>query len=127
VSKGIRDSLQDCIDCTLGIREELGLELHSVTVVERRWSEGEPGRGQLVSEKQVIMDPSPYIVDLSHNFRMLEGGNYQQGDLMIKQVSKNQFSKEEQLSMVTDRPDVERFLVIDGKRYTGHDDQRITK
>lgn len=118
MSRGVRESLQDCIDGVLTLRGELGLNLHPVSFVERTWSGGERDRGEVTKETVTEMWPAPRIVDLSHNFRLLEGGNYQQGDLMLRQISKNQFPKEEMLSMVTDSRAKERFILIDGKRYT---------
>jgi hypothetical protein len=112
----LREGLQDCIDSVLSVRESLDVQIHDVYLVERFWSEGEIGTGhyQEVTKK---VSPAPRIADLTHSFRLLEGGQYQQGDLMIRQISKSQFPTQELLSSVTGNRALERFFLIDGKRY----------
>ena len=116
MSDSLIEGLKDCIDCILSIPESLGLVLHPVSIVERTWSGGELGKGQS-SEVLKRMDPQPEILDYSHNFKLEQNGAYQQGDLLLRRISKNQFKHEADLLTTTKHRSKERFYLVGSKRY----------
>ena len=116
MSDSLIDGLRDCIDCILDIPASLGLVIHPVSMVERSWSGGELGKGQS-SEVVKRMSPQPEIVDYSHSFRLEQNGAYQQGDLLLRRISKNQFKTESELLTTTKARNKERFYLIGSKRY----------
>jgi hypothetical protein len=112
----IIESLKDCSDSILGIRDAIGADLKKVYIVTRTWSGGEVGEG-VVEDAEMILVNTPHIVDLSLNFRALEGGNVKQGDLLLKMVDKQRYPRET-FEPTTLGPGQERFLKIDGRLYT---------
>ena len=86
----IIDSLMPAIDSILGVRDTIGAALKPVYFVTRVWSGSEPGDG-IAFDIATQMLPSPQIVDLSHNMRLIEGGGVKQGDIMLKLISKNSY------------------------------------
>lgn len=116
MSGGIIDGLKDCSDAILGVRDAIGADLKKVYVVTRTWSGGEVGEGN-VQDAEMILVNTPRIVDLSLNFRAMEGGNVKQGDLLLKMVDKQRYPRS---VFQPDRlnPGEERFLRIGEMLYT---------
>jgi hypothetical protein len=84
------DSLKDCIDSVLGVRDSIGAVLKPVSLVKRTWEGDRPGNGEASEEKTQVL-PSPRIVALDKNLKAVEIGVVKSGDIEIRQVSKNQF------------------------------------
>ncbi len=112
----IIESLKDCSDAILGIRDSIGADLKKIYVVTRTWSGGEVGEGNVVDSEMILVN-TPHIVDLSLNFRALEGGNVKQGDLLLKMVDKQRYPRET-FEPTTLGPGQERFMRIGEQLYT---------
>jgi hypothetical protein len=112
----IIESLKDCSDAILGIRDGIGADLKKVYIVTRTWSGGEVGEGNVVDSEMILVN-TPHIVDLSLNFRALEGGNVKQGDLLLKMVDKQRYPRET-FEPTTLGKSQERFLRIGEQLYT---------
>lgn len=114
------DSLKDCIDSVLGVRDCVGAVLHPVSILTRVWDGERPGDGTATEETEEIK-PSPEIVDYGHDIRLMEGGAVKQGDIIIRGISKNKYPDE---SMVDCRLlegegiNTERFYFINDRFYT---------
>ena len=111
------DSLKKNINPILGVRDLLGAEKHKQYIMTRTWSGSKPGDGTAVDTK-VLIDPSPAIVDLSHDKRVLEGGNFKRGDLLLKMVSKQTFPNESQVDGSNPAKNIEVFYLINNRVYT---------
>ena len=103
-------------DAILGIRDSIGADLKKIYVVTRTWSGGEVGEGNVVDSEMILVN-TPHIVDLSLNFRALEGGNVKQGDLLLKMVDKQRYPRET-FEPTTLGPGQERFMRIGEQLYT---------
>jgi hypothetical protein len=114
VSCNLRESLMDCIDKILGVREGMGAQLADVSIVTRTWSGSRPGDGSY-TDVEVKITPTPEIVDYSHNIRISEAGAFKSGDLLIKSISMNGYS-EEDLTTTTNAENVEKMYKV-GKHY----------
>lgn len=122
---GIRDSLTDCVDDILAIRQDIGAELATVDFVTRVWSGQRIGDGSF-SDTLERMFPLPCIKDLSHDVRLTEGGSIKQGDLILTGVSRNQYPDEEKLRTDTGLRNVEKFYKIGPHYYrTMHIKERL--
>lgn len=111
------DSLLDCVDCALGVRDSIGAVLHKVGFLTRTWSGDRPGSGT-ASDEVVQMLPTPFIVDYSHDLRIREGGMVKQGDIILKNVSKHKYPAENLIDCTTTSRSVEKFYLIDDRLYT---------
>lgn len=116
MSKGILDSLKGCSDAILGVREKIGADIHKVHIVSRTWTGEAVGAGTC-EDVEVLIEPTPAIRDLSNDHRVKEGGSVQNGDLMIKHLSKNRYATRAELDC-TSTDLVEKFYKIGGKLYT---------
>lgn len=114
---GIIDGLSDCSDAILGIRDGIGADLRKVYFVTRTWTGGEPGDG-IAHDVETLMIDSPHIVDLSLNFRAMEGGNVRQGDLLLKMVNKHRYPDRAMFGPTTADRGKEIFLKIRDMIYT---------
>ena len=103
-------------DSILGIRDDLGAAIHKVFIVTKTWPSGEVGLGEPEIVKVPFL-PSPGLKNLSHDLLALEGGNYQRGDLILTNCSKQSYPKEEDVSLEQDDPAVEKFYEIYEKLY----------
>ena len=115
-NKFIPDLIDD-IDCILGIREEIGAQLKDVCILSRQWSGERIGDGRAF-DTEVELSPSPYIVDLSHDIRGSEAGFIKQGDLLIKQISKNKFPTEDCIDGTVKNDTQEIFYKVGDFLYT---------
>lgn len=94
-----------------------GLEIYKtkVYILTRTWKERK-GRGK-PSDELVKIDPNPYISDYSHNLNIKEGGRVKYGDIIIKYLPKNIFTKEEDVNCSTNSDLIEKFYVLDDELY----------
>lgn len=91
--KGIRESLTDCIDCILDVRDSIGAALADISIVHRTWTGERVGDGTF-TDKITPLKPTPQIRDYSHDVRVSEAGAVKQGDLILVGISRNAFPDE---------------------------------
>ena len=113
---GLIDDLLPITNDILGVRDAIGAVIHPVFFVARTWSGTTPGDGTPTDVKAQMV-PSPSIVNLSHDLPALQGGVYQQGDLILKHVSKQSYSDEDVVSCKSSAGNVEKFYEVNGKLY----------
>lgn len=111
------ESLRKNINPILGVRDLLGAEKHKQYILTRTWSGSAPGDGTAVDTK-VLVDPSPNIVDLSHDKRVQESGNFKRGDLFLKMISKQTFPLESEIDGSSTAKNIEKFYFINDRIYT---------
>lgn len=111
----LRASLLKSVDCILGIREGLGAELAEVYIITRTWAGERPGDGEFIDVSKDLR-PWPHIVDLGHNINVAEAGSIKQGDLILKQISRNLFTELDLLTC-TDIDNVEKFIKVGNHYY----------
>lgn len=121
MSRGaVIEGLRDSIDDILGVRDIVAV-LHDVYVVERTWVEGAIGIGAY-RETETWVQPSPGIREFAHDLRLQEGGFVQQGDILLKNISKTQFPTMASVDLrVTEEEKargIERFYKLDGKEFS---------
>jgi len=104
MTKSILDGLRGGLDSVLALRDTLGVALAEVALVERRWSDANIGDGN-ATDTVKKMWPSPQIVDLSQDIRLMDGGSMRRGDLILKSISKNKYDRQTLLSCGTISPD----------------------
>lgn len=109
--KGIVESLLPSSESILGIRNLIGAEKAEVYILERRWGGGEVGTGQWKDVLKEIL-PTPHIHDFSQDIRTNEAAGIQQGDILLKNISKNKYIKETDVDTRTDEVNLEKFYVI---------------
>lgn len=114
---GIIESLLPAIDSILGVRDSIGAVIKPVYLVTRRWYTDEQrtiqateiGGYALDIEEQML--PSPQLVNLGQKNRVREGGTYQDGDILLKNVSKNSYD-ESDLDGSSTAANVEKFYRV---------------
>lgn len=111
----IKDSLLDCLDDILSVRECIGANLADVKIITRTWSGARPGDGQF-DDVEIPLTPAPQIRDYSHDIRLQQGGSYKQGDLLLRAISKNAFPTEIELRTDTGIKNVQKFIKV-GENY----------
>lgn len=116
MSPGIIDDVLSITDDVLGLRDDLGAALKTVKIITRTWTGTEPGDGTM-SEAAATMLPTPWIVSLDNNYKMLEAGLAQQGDIMLKTVSKQSYATRADVDCTTNAKNVEKFYEVGGILY----------
>lgn len=113
----IVEELIGCTDEILGLRDEIGATKSKVHILTRVWSGVEVGDGTPSDTIEQIL-PTPYIVDLSYNSRLREGGAVKEGDVMLNHISKQSYKDEDFLRLKNlDCKKTEKFYYLDGKLY----------
>lgn len=95
----------------LGIRDDIGAALKPVYLVTRTWSGGEPGDGTKADVVVQIL-PTPRVVEFKHDIRILQGGLFQEGDVLLKGISKETFPTEDLVDGSTSAQNIEKFYRI---------------
>ena len=113
---GIVEDILSITDDILGLRDDLGAKKSNVYILTRTWLEERVGKGEYSDETAQIL-PTPYLVDLSHDKRLRQGGNIKQGDILVKHISKQSYPNESDINCKDADKMVEKFYVIDGCRY----------
>jgi hypothetical protein len=108
---GSIDSLKGCSDAILGIREQIGADIHKVYLVTRTWTGESVGAGECIETEEKI-EPTPAVTNLSTDHRVKEGGSVRVGDLEIRQISKNKYPNKEDIDCSSSDPLVEKFYKI---------------
>lgn len=112
---GIVDDILSVTDDILGLRDDLGAIKYPIYILTRTWSGQERGSGE-ASDTIEQMLPTPYLVDLSHNLNLREGGTLKQGDLLLKMISRNKF-KEDDINCSVTNKNIEKFYFIKNLLY----------
>jgi len=115
----VTEFIEDIIDAAhdaFEARDDIGAIKAEVWFVSRSWSGRRIGDGT-ATETRVQMLPTPNIVDLSHNARVVEGGIIKQGDIIIKSVSKKAYPNESDVNCLTTTRTSEKFIEIGGYLY----------
>jgi hypothetical protein len=108
--------ISPALDDILSVREQLGADIAKVRLITRTWSGEQVGDGDYTDVVEE-MRPSPGVKDLSHSYRVAEGGAFQQGDLMLTMVSKNKYPTKNSVDTACDNALVERFYEVNGDLY----------
>jgi hypothetical protein len=116
-SKAFKNSLTRSLNSVLRVRDNLGLAKAEVKFLTRTWTGKRPGEGS-VSDVIIPVIPSPSIIDYSHKLAIVQAGAIRQGDLILKHLSKDKFSREELLNQ-TKSPAIESFWDVNGILYKG--------
>jgi len=110
------DSLMPVIDDILSLRDQLGVALKKVGIVTRTWEGFEPGEGKARDSYDQIL-PTPEIVDFSHRQRIQTGGAVQQGDIILKHLSKKTYPQKSLIDCSTTEKKIEKFYDLGGELY----------
>lgn len=117
-SNNVVDSIREGgLDAILSVRESLGAAMAQVSIVTRTWTGLEVGDGDQV-ETLTAITPTPGIRTFAHDTRVKEGGAIQQGDILIKQISQNQFPLETDIDCSSTSKLIEKFYRVGEKDYT---------
>jgi len=109
--KGIIESLLPSSENILGIRNLIGAEKAQVYMLVRTWGGGEVGTGAWKDTLKEIL-PTPHVYDFSQDIRTNEAAGVQQGDILLKNISKNKYINESDIDTRTEEVNVEKFYVI---------------
>lgn len=112
----IVSDLLSSVDEILALRDTLGAALKPVHLVTRTWSGEEIGDGTTEIEKTQVL-PSPRVVQFTAESAALQGGNVQQGDIMLKQISKNSFPDESVVRCEAPARNIEKYYEVGGVQY----------
>ena len=113
---GIIDSLKDCADSILGVRDGIGAALKPVFLFTRQWSGESPGDGIATDEETQVL-PSPRVQDFSHSLSLREGGRVQQGDIFLRGISKNSYPDKNIVSCKSPTKRIEKFYRVGDDLY----------
>lgn len=114
---GVVGALKEGLDEILGLRDSLGVALMPVYQVERTWTGEENGDGTASEVKTQIL-PSPRIVSMSDDSRVVTGGAVQLDDLMLKGISKSSYSTKNLIDGTTAAQNIQKFYEVDGALYS---------
>ena len=110
------DDLRSTVDDVLQIRDEIGVVKAEVSFVTRSWSGETVGDGSASEAKEKVI-PTPHVVDLSHNIRLQAAGSIQQGDILLKSISKKRYPDLTDVDGSSESKNIERFYEIGDKLY----------
>jgi hypothetical protein len=113
---GVISSLKPNIDDILGVRDEVGAALKVCKIVTRSWSGSELGDGTATTASATI-SPSPRVLEFSFDRKLPDGGAVKHGDIILKLISKNQFSSVDKIDGTVNSPNIEKFYDVGGIKY----------
>lgn len=116
MSCNLRESLLKCSDKILSVRQDMGAQLADVYLITRTWTGERVGEGDFTDES-VKMDPTPSIMDFSHDVRVTEAGAVKAGDLILTGVSLNKYPDEATLRTQTTAKNVQKMYKINSHYY----------
>jgi hypothetical protein len=96
--------------------DEIGAIKSYVYQITRTWTGSEPGDGTATEIKTQIL-PTPLIYDLSHDLRLVEGGIFKQGDLILRMISQYNYPNENDVNCFSNDSKIEKFYEIDDDLY----------
>jgi hypothetical protein len=109
---GIRSNLNSI----LGLRDSLDVALKPVHIVTRTWSGPELGHGTK-TEARVRVLPSPRVFEFKNDVRLVEGGTIQQGDILLKMISKQSYPTQNLVDCSVTAENIEKFYEVGGILY----------
>ena len=112
LNPGVITDLLGDIDGICGVRDDIGADLKTVFLVTRTWSGDEPGEGTKVDVSAKML-PSPRVVEYGDSYKIKDGGAVQQGDILVKMISKGSFPTRADVDCSTDSAKIEKFYQID--------------
>lgn len=113
---GVIGGIKDSLDDILGVRDDIGAALMPVYFVTKTWTGTEPGDGT-ATEVKVQVQPSPRIVEMKNEHRIVPGGAVQLGDIFLKMISKNSYPNKSDIDGTAATANIEKFYEIDGNLY----------
>ncbi len=119
---GIVDSLLGSVDSILGIRDSIGAVKQPSYLVTRTWYTDSTKAVQSADvegypfDVEVQILPSPNVVEYKQNIRVKEGGTAKNGDIKLKDISRNLY-KEKDLDGSSDFKNVEKLYRVGAKIY----------
>lgn len=113
---GIVEDVLSCTDDILGLRDDLGAIKHIVYILTRTWSGDELGSG-IATDVIVQILPTPYLVNLDHNVRLVMAGKVKEGDIMLKHFSKQTYTEENMIDCSVGDKKTEKYYYVDQKLY----------
>jgi len=123
MSNALINSLLPNINSILGVRDSIGAIIQDVSFIKRTWytdnTYATPAANiSGIAAKDVVtqMLPTPQIVNLSQNLNLKEGGTIKQGDIILKNVSKQSFV-EANLDGSSNAANVENLYLVGQKVY----------
>ena len=105
--KGLVENLLPGVDKILGIRDKIGAVKAKVFIVTRTWENGEIGHGSFKDEIIPVL-PTPYLRDFSQDIRLQPQAGVQQGDLILRDISKKSFDSETSIDTRTNDKGIEK-------------------
>lgn len=117
VPGGVVNGLRDGLDGILGLRDSLGVALMPVYQVTRTWAGSEIGDGAATEVKVQVL-PSPRIVLMSDDSRIVPGGAVQLDDIKLKMISKVSYPNKSGIDGTSDNQKIEKFFEVDGMLYS---------
>lgn len=109
------DGLKKGINSILAVRDKIGI-LHEVFIVTRTWSGGDVGRGEKSDRTHKVV-PTPGIKAFSQDVRITEASAVQQGDIILRGISKVNYPLESDVDCSSTAKGVEKFFLIADKEY----------
>lgn len=113
---GLITDLTAIADSLYGIRDDLGAAIHTVDILTRTWSGSAVGDGRAFDTTENLL-PTPALKNLSHDFQAQAAGTVQQGDILLKGISKQSWPNEDVLYLKSTTPAVQKFYLINNKLY----------
>lgn len=113
---GVIDDVLSITDEVLGLRDDLGAALAVVNIVTRTWTGATLGQGT-GSEVTARILPTPRIVNLKNDYKLMTAGMVQQGDIMLKYISKESYTSRAMIDNVSSTKNVEKFYEVGGILY----------
>lgn len=113
---GLLDDLTAVADSILGVRDTIGAVIQPVYLTVRTWTGAEPGDGSFTDVDTQVL-PSPAIRDLSTDFQAQAAGNVEEGDLILKGISKQSYANRADVDCKSQLKNVERFYKVAGEIY----------
>lgn len=111
MSANLIADLLGSLDPILGIRDAIGAALKPVYIVTRAWSGSAIGDGSYTEVKTQML-PSPKIVDYSQSVKIQSGGFYEQGDIVLKYISKNAYPTKSDIDCSLSNIKKEKFYLV---------------
>lgn len=114
---GLITDLTAVANSILGVRDDLGAVIQPVYLVVRTWSGSQPGDGTKTDVTTQVL-PSPQIKDLASDFEAQRAGNYEEGDLIIRMISKQTYTTRSMVDCSSTDRKIEKFYKVSGLFYT---------
>ncbi len=110
------DGIKANVNSILGLRDTLGVGLKDVYLVTRTWAGTEIGDGAVTEDREQML-PSPRIVQFNHDLRIVAGGAIEQGDILLKMVSKQTYATKDLIDGVSTSELIEELFEVGGILY----------